>query len=150
MNISLLNQSKDKNFYRTWRRKIGKEILRSELLPYCDCHHLCSFTSGLEREGFNKTLVKLDILSYCGRDPMELLALDPCVAKLKRRDGRRRGLPCLEWPTLLELIGHRILECLLVTRCRPHGGEGAGMGLAWVQARGMLTARTRRKWSLDS
>lgn len=130
MTISLLNQNKDKNVYRIWRRKIGKEILWSELLPCRDCHHLCSFTSCLEREGFNRTLVKLDVVSYCRRGPMELLALDPCVAKLKWRDERRRGLPCLRWPALRELISHRILECLLVTRCRPLGGGGKRV-LAW-------------------
>lgn len=38
VSLRLMNQIRDKNVYRMWRRKIGKETLWRELLPCSDCY----------------------------------------------------------------------------------------------------------------
>lgn len=137
MSLGLLNQIKGKNMNRIWKGEIGKEISWQELLP-----RAYSFTSHLER---TRTLDKLNVVFCCWRDPMELLALDYCVAKLKQRDGLRRRLPWWGWPTLLELVRPKD-PCLQVTRGRPHGGEcWHGIDLDPLQQEAEFTGFLRNK-----
>lgn len=123
VSLRLLNQIKDKNVYRMWRRQIAKEILLSKLLPCSDCHSTHSFTLSWEQAWLGKCNVPCGWSCWLWA-PVEQTEADGW-AEVTAAMLAMTCPPRVGWATCL------LVKCLLVTRSRPHGeGYWYGVGLS--------------------